>query len=374
MIEIVEVKTKKHVRDFTMFPLKLYKNCPYYVPPFISDEMILFNRKKNANLIDNEIVGYLAYKNKKVVGRIAGILQNKDNEITGKHRVRISRVDFIDDYDVSNALFSSVEEWAKSKGMDEIHGPLGFNDLEREGLLIRGFDELSDFEENYSYEYYPKHFEKLGYGKSVDWNEYSISIPNTINPRTTALAQKVKERYNIKTIESKHKNKVIDKYKNQIFELIDECYGSLYGVVPLNERLKNQFVSQFKLLVTMDYLTLVVDENDKLIGFGLVFPSLAKAMQKTKGRILSVHIFSLLKALKKNDTIDLALVAVKPSWQTKGVAAVIMERNIRNFIKNNIKYAETNLQLENNNQIHALFSGFEMRHHKDRRCYIKSLK
>ncbi len=374
MIEIVEVKTKKQVRDFTLFPLKLYKDCPYYVPPFISDEMMLFNKKKNANLIDNEIVGYLAYKDKKVVGRIAGILQNKDNEITGKRRVRISRVDFIDDYDVSNALFSSVEEWAKSKGMDEVHGPLGFNDLEREGLLINGFDELSDFEENYSYEYYPKHFEKLGYGKSVDWNEYSISIPDTINPRMTTLAQKVKERHNIKTIESKHKNKVIDKYKDQIFQLIDECYSPLYGVVPLNERLKSQFVAQFKLLVTMDYLTLVVDENDVLVGFGLVFPSLAKAMQKTKGRIVSPHIFSLLKALRKNDTIDLALIAVKPSWQTKGVAAVIMERNIRNFIKNNIKYAETNLQLENNNQIHALFAGFEMRHHKDRRCYIKSLK
>lgn len=373
MIEIIEVKTKKQVRDFTFFPLKLYKNCPYYVPPFISDELVLFNKKKNANLIDNEIVGFLAYKDKKVVGRIAGILQNKDNEITGKKRVRISRVDFIDDYDVSSALFSSVEAWAKSKGMNEVHGPLGFNDLEREGLLIRGFDELSDFEENYSYEYYPKHFEKLGYGKSVDWNEYSVSIPDAIDPKLQRLAEVVKKRYKIDTVESKHKNKIIDKYKEPIFGLIEECYGPLYGVVPLNERLKDQFISQFKLLLTMDYLTLVVDENDTLVGFGLVFPSLAKAMQKTKGRILSPHIFSLLKALKTNDTIDLALIAVKPSWQTKGVAAVIMERNVRNFIKNKIKFAETNLQLEDNNSIHALFKGFDMRHHKDRRCYIKSI-
>lgn len=372
MIEIVEVKTKKQVKDFTMFPLKLYKNCKYYVPPFISDELVLFNKKKNANLIDNEIVGYLAYKDKKVVGRIAGILQNVDNEITGKKRVRISRVDFIDDYDVSHALFSSVEDWAKSKGMNEVHGPLGFNDLEREGLLIRGFDELSDFEENYSYEYYPKHFEKLGYGKSVDWNEYLISIPSAVDPKLVRLSEAVQKRYKMHTVEGK-KNKVIDKYKSQIFDLIDECYGSLYGVVPLNSRIKEQFISQFKLLLTMDYLTLVVDENDTLVGFGLVFPSLAKAMQKTKGRILSPHIFSLLKALKKNDTIDLALIAVKPSWQTKGVAAVIMARNIKNFVKNGIKYAETNLQLEDNNSIHALFDGYEMRHHKDRRCYIKSL-
>lgn len=373
MIEIVEVKTRKQVKDFTMFPLKLYKNCPYYVPPFISDEMILFNKKKNANLIDNEIVGFLAYKDKKVVGRIAGILQNIDNEITGKKRVRISRVDFIDDYDVSMALFTSVEEWAKSKGMDEVHGPLGFNDLEREGLLIRGFDELSDFEENYSYEYYPKHFEKLGYGKSVDWNEYSISIPDHVDPKLERLSEAVCKRYKMHTVEGK-KNKIIDHYKDQIFDLIEECYSPLYGVVPLNSRLKDQFISQFKLLVSMDYLTIVADENNNLVGFGLVFPSLAKAMQKTKGRILSPHIFSLLKALRKNDTIDLALIAVKPSWQTKGVAAVIMARNIKNFVKNGIKFAETNLQLEDNNSIHALFAGYEMRHHKDRRCYIKSIK
>ena len=373
MVEIVEVKTKKQIKKFTYFPLKLYKDCPYYVPPFISDELIIFDKKKNANLTECEIVGFLAYKEGEIVGRIAGILHKTDNQITGKKRVRISRVDFIDDYEVSAALFKAVEDWARSIGMNELHGPLGFNDLEREGLLIRGFDEMSDFEENYSYDYYPAHFEKAGFGKSVDWNEYLITIPDQVDPKIERLSNAVMKRYNFRTIEC-GLNKAIKLYKDQIFDLIEECYSPLYGVVPLNERLKKQFIGQFKLLLTMDYLTLVVNEEDQLVGFGLVFPSLAKAMQKTKGKILSPHIFSLLKALKKNDTIDLALIAVKPAYQTKGVAAIILARNIKNFVKNGIKWAETNLQLENNNSIHALFSGFEMRHHKDRRCYIKSIK
>ena len=373
MIEIVQVKTKKQIKDFTYFPLKLYKDCKYYVPPFISDEMAIFDAKKNANLTESEIVGFLAYKDGEMVGRIAGILHHTDNKITGKKRVRISRVDFIDDYDVSKALFNAVEDWAKGKGMTEVHGPLGFNDLEREGLLIRGFDEMSDFEENYTYPYYPSHFERLGYDKSVDWNEYLITIPTSVDEKVERLAQKSMTRYNLRVVEGK-KNKVINAYKDKIFDLVDRCYSPLYGVVPLNEKLKAQFISQFKLLVSMDYLTLVVNEADELVGFSLVFPSLAKAMQKTKGKILSPHIFSLLKALKKNDTIDLALIAVRPDYQTKGVAAIVMARNLRNFIKNGIKYAETNLQLENNNNIHALFTGYKMRHHKDRRCYIKSIK
>ncbi len=372
MIEIKEVKTKKQIKEFTYFPLKLYKDCPYYVPPFISDELIIFDKKKNANLIESDIVGFLAYKDGKLAGRIAGILQKQDNEITGKKRVRISRVDFIDDYEVSKALFESVENWARSLGMNEVHGPLGFNDLEREGLLIRGFEELSDFEENYSYEYYPKHFEALGYAKSVDWNEYLISIPSQIDPKVERLTNAVQARYKLSVVEG-NKNKIIDKYADAIFDLLEECYSPLYGVVPINDRLKKQFIGQFKLLLTMDYLSLVVNENDQLVGFGLVFPSLAKAMQKTKGKIFSIHIFSLLKALRKNDTVDLALIAVKPEYKTKGVAAVIMARNLKNFAKNKIRYAETNLQLENNNEIHLLFKGFEMRHHKDRRCYIKQI-
>lgn len=370
MIEIKQVQTKKDVKLFTYFPLKLYKNNPYYVPPFISDELVVFDKKKNANLLDSEIVGFLAYKDNKVVGRIAGILQKSDNQITKKCRVRISRVDFIDDYEVTEKLFSAVENWAKEMGMNEVHGPLGFNDLEREGLLINGFDELSDFEENYSYDYYPKHFEKLGYTKSVDWNEYSISIPSVVDPKIDRLANIVSTRYKLNTVNGTI-GKVLDKYSEQIFDLIEECYSPLYGVVPLNDRLKKQFIGQFKLLVSADYLSLVTNEQNELVGFGLVFPSLAKAMQKTKGKILSIHIFSLLRALKHNDTVDLALIAVKPSYSTKGVAAVVMDKIFKSMVKNGIKYAETNLQLENNNNIHNLFSGYNLRHHKDRRCYIK---
>lgn len=372
MLTIKEVKTKKDVKNFTYFPLKLYKNCPYYVPPFVNEELNLFNKNKNANLKDSDIVGFLAFKDNKLVGRIAGILQKTDNQITGKKRVRVSRIDFIDDLEVSAALFDALFNWAKSIGMEEVHGPLGFNDLDREGLLIYGFDKLSAFEENYTYEYYPKHFEHYGFVKSVDWNEYSVKIPTVVDEKLNKLSDIVKKKYKLKLVEGK-KNKIIDKYLNQIFDLIEECYSPLYGVVPINEELKKQYCSQFKLIVSMDYLSLVTNENDELVGFGLVFPSIAKAIQKTKGKILSFHIFSLLKAIKKNDTVDLALVAVKPTYQTKGVAAVIMSKILTNLVKNGVKQAETLLQLENNSNIHALFKNFELDHHKDRRCYIKQI-
>lgn len=372
MVTIKQVKTKKDIKEFTYFPLKLYKNCPYYVPPFVSDELNIFNKSKNANLVDSDIVGFLAYKDNKLVGRIAGILQKTDNMITGKNRVRVSRVDFIDDFEVSSALFNAVENWAKELGMNEVHGPLGFNDLDREGLLIRGFDRLSAFEENYTYEYYPKHFENLGYKKSVDWNEYLVNIPNTVDEKLNRLSDIVSKKYKLNLVTGK-KNKVIDKYIDKIFDLIHECYSPLYGVVPINEKLIKQYCSQFKLIVSMDYLSLVTNENDELVGFGLVFPSIAKAMQKTKGKILSPHIFSLLKALKQNDTVDLALIAVKPSYSTKGVVAMVMSKILNNFVKNGVKQAETLLQLEDNNNIHALFKNYDLDHHKDRRCYIKQI-
>lgn len=374
MVEIVEVKTKKQQKLFVNFQLKLYKDCPYFVPPIVADELSIFSPKKNANYEDCETVYYLAYKDGMLAGRIAGILQNASNEKTGKKMVRFSRVDFIDDYEVSKALFDAVEKWAKSKKMDAVHGPLGFNDLEREGLLIEGFDQLSTFEENYYYSYYKDHLDKLGYIKDVDWLEYKIIMPDHVDERTTRLVDKISERYGFREVKIKSKSVLINKYKDQIFKLLNDCYAPLYGVVPITKKLEEQFVSQFKLVVNTRYMCLVVNKEDKLIGFGLAFPNFAKSMQKMKGKLISPHIFGLLKELKHPKVCDLALFAVDQEYRTKGVTAFIINKILNNFINDKVEYLESLLQLENNITIQNQFADYERVFHKKRRCYIKALK
>jgi len=374
MVEIVEVKSKKQQKLFVNFQLKLYKDCPYFVPPIVADEMAIFNPKKNANYEDCETVYYLAYKNRQIVGRIAGILQKASNKKTGKKMVRFSRIDFIDDYEVSKALLSAVEKWARSKGMTAVHGPLGFNDLEREGLLIEGFDQMSTYEENYYYPYYMKHLEALGYVKDVDWIEYKVYIPEKPDERTSRLVQKISERYGFREVKIKSKKALINKYKDQIFKLLNDCYEPLYGVVPITKKLEEQFVSQFALAVNLRYLCLVVDKDDKLIGFGLAFPNFAKSMQKMKGRLVSPHVFGLLRELKHPKVCDLALFAVDEAYRTKGVTAFVFNKIMNNFIEDKVEFVESLLQLEDNISIQNQFDGFEREFHKRRRCYIKELK
>ncbi len=374
MVEIIEVKTKKQQKAFVNFQLKLYKDCPYFVPPIVSDELSIFNPKKNANYEDCETVYYLAYKDKKIVGRIAGILQMASNKKTGKKMVRFSRIDFVDDYEVSKALIGAVEKWARSRGMEAVHGPLGFNDLEREGLLIEGFDQMSTYEENYYYPYYMKHLEALDYVKDVDWIEYKLFVPDKPDERTSRLAEKISERYGFREVKINSKKELIRKYKDQIFKLLNDCYAPLYGVVPITKKLEEQFVDQFILVVNLRYLCLVVDKEDKLIGFGLAFPNFAKSMQKMKGKLVSPHIFGLLRDLKHPKVCDLALFAVDQAYRTKGVTAFIFNKILNNFIEDKVEYLESLLQLEDNISIQNQFDGFEREFHKRRRCYIKDIR
>ena len=373
MVNIVEVKTKKQQKLFVNFQIELYKDCPYFVPPILADEMCMFSPKKNANYEDCESVFYLAYKDDKLVGRIAGILQKASNKKTGKKLVRFSRVDFIDDIEVSKALFDAVEKWAKSKKMMAVQGPLGFNDLEREGLLIEGFDQMSTYEENYYYSYYKDHLEKLGYTKDVDWVEFKIFIPDKPDERTANLVKKISERYKFREVKINSKRLLIKKYKDQIFSLINKCYEPLYGVVPITKKLEEQFISQFKLAVNLRYLCLVVNEDDKLIGFGLAFPNFSKSMQKMKGKLVNPHVFGLLRELKHPKIVDLALFAVDEEYRTKGVTAFIFNKILTNFIEDKVEYAESLLQLESNITIQNQFDGYKRELHKRRRCYIKDI-
>lgn len=374
MIEIQEVKTKKQQKLFVDFPTKLYENCPYYVHPLRMDELNNFNPKKNVSYEDCETASFLAFEDGRVVGRIAAIIQKLYNEKVGENRVRFSRFDAVNNQEVANALFSAAENWAKEKGMEIIHGPLGFNDLDREGLLIEGFDQPQTFEEQYNYPYYQTLIENCGYVKEKDWVEFKIFLPKEVNERVQRLSDAVIKRYNLRIAEAKNKNKFINHYKKQIFEVLDEAYGSLHGVVPFTDKLRDQIISQFKLFIKKEFIIVLTDENDKVAAFGFAIPSLSEAISKSKGRITLPALFRVFKAVKKPKIVDFALVGVRTEYQGKGLTAIIMQYIIETIKSMNVEYCETNLNLEDNLKIQQTWKNFEHEQHKRRRCFVKNIK
>lgn len=372
MIEVKEVKTKKDIREFLNFPLRLYKGNPYFVPPMYADEKKMF-KPDYYYYSTCESVFFIALQDGKTVGRIQGILQKASNEIRNEKRVRFTRFDSIDSQEVAQSLFQAVEKWALSKGMDTVVGPLGFSDLEREGLLIEGFDQLSTFEEQYSYEYYPSLISNLGYEKEVDWTESRIFLPENENGAMQKRAEYVLKRHNLHIGTASNIRKWLKKYKDQFFDLLEKSYANIYGTVPFSEGMKKALIANFKLIINLSYVAVVVDENDKAVCFGLCFPSIAKPMQKCKGKLTPLGIIRLLWAIKHPEIIDLALIGVDPDYLNLGISAVFAA-GLMNILKNpKIKYAETNLNLEDNAHIQNLWKRFREEKHKRRRCYIKKL-
>ncbi len=376
MLKVVPVTTKKQLKQFVKFPLKLYKGHPFYVPALYSDELKILNPKTSIHMgEDAECQCFLCYRDKEIVARACGIISHLYNEKNNEKRLRISRFDCIDDIEVAKAILEAVENWGRSKGMEIVHGPLGFNDLEREGLLIEGFDEICTFESTYTYPYYPKLFDALGYQKEVDWIEWQIKIPETCDDRNTRISEAVQKRLNIHEAEIKSVNQLIKDYYEQIFDLLDEAYGKLYGTVPITEKVRKGMISQFKLILNKDLISILVDENNKVVGFGLVFPSIAKAVNKTKGKLFPFGWIRLLHAIHHFETMDLALIAVSPELQDKGLTAIIFHNMLSRIVekKMGIKIAETNLQLEENEKIQQLFKKYDHKQVRRRRCYVKSL-
>ena len=373
MIEIKEVKTKSDKKKFVDFPTKLYKNCKQYVHPLRMDELNLFS-EKNVSYEDCDTVYFLAYKNGQIVGRIAGIEQKIYNQKVNEKRIRFTRFDSINDVEVAKALFKAVEDWARKKGMDIVHGPLGFNDLDREGMLIEGFDELATFEEQYNYSYYPELLEKCGYKKEVDWLEYKIfPTYGEREKRVEVLAEKVLKRYNLRIATGKNKKKFIEKYKQGIFEVIDEAYGDLHGVVPYTDKLRDQIINQFKMFISLNFVVTIVDENDRVVAFGFGIPSLSKAVQKSKGRLTPFGITRLLYAVKHPKVLDFALIGIRKQYLNKGLPAIVLNYIMKSLPKYKIEHCETNLNLEYNIPIQNQWKNFDHIQHKKRRCYIKYL-
>lgn len=373
MIKIVEVKTKKEQKRFLNFPLKLYKKCPYFVPPLYSDEKKIFS--KDYMYYDQSVaVYYNAYLDNKMVGRISGIIQKAANEKWNQKRLRFTRFDCIDNQEVAFALFKAIEDYAIANEMDTIVGPLGFSDLEREGLLIEGFDQLSTYEEQYNYEYYPKLLENYGFVKEVDWLERKLTPKEVCDPRVVKLANSIMKKNNLHFPNCKNAKEFLNKYGDAFFEILDVTYKDLYQTVPITDKVKKDLIKNFKLIIDVKRTAVILDENEKVVAFGLAFPSMAKAVNKCKGHLTPFGAIRLLWSIKHPKVIDLGLIGVLPEYQMKGIGTILLIEIDKMLRDKNVEYAETNLNLEDNHSINNQWKLFDSTLHKRRRSYVKNLK
>ena len=374
-VKIVEVLTKKELLKWVRFPVELYKGNKYFVPFLENDEIDLFcgSVEKNPAYEFCETKLFLAYKNGKAVGRIAGLINRAYNKKWDKNAIRFTRFDFIDDYAVSEALFGSVIAWGKENGLSEIMGPIGFTDLDHEGMLVEGFEEFSMSLTFYNHPYYMTHMERLGLVKDIDWIEYKISVPSETVPRIDRMYKHVSEKCSYKIVTYKSR-KVLAGEVYEIFDLIDLAYSKLYGTVPLTEKVVKKTVADFLPIVNLKYICSIKDETGKIVAFGFLLPSIARALKKSSGRLLPFGIIRMLSALKlRNDTLEMFIVAVDPTLQSHGIPVLIINTLLKTLIDNKVKYCETGPMLETNGAVHSLWSYFEKRQHKRRRCYVKKI-
>lgn len=375
MIEVKKISpTKKNLRKFTQFQIDLYRGNGCYVPPLISDDVKTLDPKENPAFDFCEAQCFMAYEDGRPVGRVAAIINNAVNERSGEKSVRFGFLDFEDNPEVSGALMKAVEQWGKERGMTRVIGPLGFTDLDHEGMLVEGFDELSTMATIYNYPYYPEHIERLGYAKDSDWKEFVMDVPDGIPEKMNRVADIVKKRTGLKVKKYTSRKKIKEEYGRALFELVNEAYDQLYEYSPLTDRQIEYYIDQYLDLLDLDLVTIIVDGEEKLVGVGISMPSMSRALQKAKGRLFPFGWIPLLKGLKgKNDRVDLLLVAVKPEYQSKGVNALLFQDLIPYYIKRGFKWAESNPEMETNAKVQSQWDYFTHRQHRRRRSYVKNI-
>ena len=374
MIEIKEVKGRRMLKQFIEFPVKLYKDCPYFTPYLYEDELANLTPGKNPAAKYCEFKLFLAYKDKKIVGRICGIINHFSNEKYHQSRVRFNRIDMIDDIEVTKALIKAVEDFGKEHGLTEINGPLGYSDQDKEGMLTKGFDQMNMFVTFYTHEYYVEHMKQLGFKVDAKWNEYKIIIPKEIDPRITKMSQFVQKKYKFHLQKIKSKRELKRDVIIEVLKLTNVCYANLYGYVPIDEKQMIHLADQYIPLVNLNYLQLVRDENEKLLAYGLMIPTPVNALKKHKGHLFPLGWIDFLKDLKHSKVLDMLLVAVDPKYQSSGVMAIIFEKAISNAIKNGITHAETGPELEYNENVQSLWKNLETINHKERVCWLKPIE
>ena len=374
-IEIKEIKpTRREIKKFSLFSTNLYKDNAYYVPDLLMDNLDTFNPAKNpaSEFCDSKL--FMAYRDGKAVGRVAGIINRVVNEKSNEKNVRFGFIDFVDDEEVSAALLGAVEDWGRSQGMDHIVGPLGFTDMDPEGMLVEGFDQLGTMATIYNHPYYPRHIEKLGFERDTDWVEFKITIPESIPDKMVRICEIVKKKYNVRNIKYTSSKALVKDYGQAIFRLINEAYSQLYGYSPLTPRQIDHYINMYLPVLRLENVSLIVDADNALIGVGIAMPSMSKALQRSRGKLFPFGWYHLLKGLKgKNDVVDLLLVAIKPEYQSKGVNSLLFNDLIPCFRKNGYKYAESNPELDDNQRVQLQWQYFETTQHKRRRAYKKAL-
>ncbi len=374
-VEIIEVKqNKKELGKYVRFGIDLYDGNPYFVPPLIFDEIDTLIPEKNPAFEFCDAKCWMAMRDGKPVGRITAIINTIVNERSGKKDVRFGFTDFIDDPEVVDALFAVAMKWGKEQGMDSIVGPMGFTDMDHEGMLTMGYDEMGTMATIYNYPYYVTHMERMGFEKDANWVEYRIEVPDAIPEQLARVGAVVEKKLKLRILKYKSGKKIKEDYGIALFELINEAYDQLYGYSPLTKRQINYYIDQYLPILRLENVCVIVDETDRLAGIGISIPSMSKALQKSRGKLFPFGWYHLLKGMYgKNDTVDLLLVAVRPDLQGKGVNALLFTDLIPVFNKNGYKWAESNLELADNESVQQQWKFFERRLHRKRSVFRKAI-
>jgi GNAT superfamily N-acetyltransferase len=370
-VEVREIDARRGLREFIRFPFRLYRNNRYWVPPLLMDERNTLDPRKNPAFNHCRAKYFMAYRDGRPVGRVAAIINDRYVEKWQNKYCRFGWLDFVDDPEVSRALMDAVEGWAREEGMTAVHGPLGFTDLDREGMLIEGFNELGTMATYYNHPYYPRHMEELGYRKDVDWVEFEVMVPEEVPEKVRRVQELVLKRSKVRMVRGGKKE--LFKYAPGLFDVVNETYKDFYGVVEITEEQARAYTQQYFGFINLDYVRIIVDENDRVVGFGLIMPSLSRALQKSRGRLFPFGFARLLWALNHPKTIDFLLVAVLPEYQPKGLLSTIMTEITANAIRNGVVSAETNPELETNKEVQSMWKVYDHRQHKRRRAFLKEI-
>ena len=372
-VVIKQVITENDLMKFIKFPMELYKNNPNYVPPLINEEKNIWKKEENPALSYSVAKQFLAYKNDKVVGRIAVMINNKEAQELGVKKVRFGWLDFIDDQEVSKALIDTAIQFAKDNHTDKIEGPMGFTNLDKAGMLTMGFDKLATMIGLYNFEYYPTHLENLGLAKEKEWVEFEINFPEVLPEKVVKFSSLIAEKYKLKIINFKSKQEILP-LVDPMFKLLDETYKHLSTYTPISEEQIKTYKEKYFPFIDKNYIICVADENNELVSFAITMPSYSKALQKSKGKLFPFGWWHFLQAGKKNDRANFYLIGVHPEYQRRGVTAIIFKEIFDRFTKMGIKFAETNPELEENKNVQVLWQDYNPVNHKRRRTYSLEIK
>ncbi|MEZ4779473.1 MAG: GNAT family N-acetyltransferase [Flavobacteriaceae bacterium] len=372
MIEILPVETPQQLKEFVTFPFQLYKTNPYWVPPLIKDEMETLDKEKNPVFKNAEAHYYVAKKEGKPVGRIAVIINHLEVTEIGKKKVRFGWFDVVDDIKVSEALLNKVFEIGKAHNLEYAEGPVGFSNMEKAGILTKGFEEMNTMITWYHHPYYAQHFEQLGWEKQATWVEFKLSIPPSIKEKVAKFSGIIKQRYELSVIRFKNKKEILP-YVDEMFDLLNKTYNTLQTFVPIQQYQIDYYKEKYFNFIHPDYITCIKDKTGKLIAFSVVMPSFTKALKKANGSLFPFGWYYLWQAQRKNDRAAFYLIGIDPEYQGKGVTAIIFEEMQLLFNSKGIDKVETNPELKENTAVQQLWKDYEPIQHKERSTFRKNI-